>query len=207
MRTARHNCSSRKGLFFVSARPRRARRSTAFAAGASWRTRSPPAPPALHAPARRRSEHMRWTVNDSSLLGRCHANRRPRWLTQSQWSPLVRLSTSDSTNPVPTIMLTALGSGTPRRQHWSCESRVCVEKWMLSFQNPLDLSTVHPSLPGLRVPRPTLGAVRRGRTNPLHHVGRSELAYAESVHDTFCFLAHMWPISQHAERPVRGIAH
>ena len=75
---------------------------------------------------------MRWTVNDSSLLGRFHANRRPRWLPQSQWSPLVRLSTSDSTNSVPTIMLTALGSGTPRCQCWSCESRVCVEKWMLS---------------------------------------------------------------------------
>ena len=54
------------------------------------------------------------------------------WLPQSQWPPLVRLSTSDSTNSVPTIMLTALGSGTPRRQCWSCESRVCVEKWMLS---------------------------------------------------------------------------
>ena len=75
---------------------------------------------------------MRWTVNDSSLLGRFHANRRPRWLTQSQWSLLVRLSISDSTNSVPTIMLTALGSGTLRRQCWSCESRVCVEKWMLS---------------------------------------------------------------------------
>ena len=109
---------------------------------------------------------MMWTVNDSSLLGRCRANRRPRWLPRSPWPPLVRLSSSGSKNSVPTIMLTALGSGTLRRQCWSCESRVCVEKWMLSFQNPLDLSTVHTSLPWLHVPRPTLGAAMRGRINP-----------------------------------------